>query len=171
MNHKLLAISAMAVLAIGVNAQTMDHTKCPLMGGTHEQGVDARGDKAMGFSHIATQHHFLLHDSGGAIQVVVHDPSDAKNLEAIRSHLKMIAGMFTEGNFKLPMFIHDTKVPGVDNMRRLRKDIVYRYEEIPNGGSVVIETRNTTAIAAVHNFLRFQIKDHRTGDPVTVSSK
>jgi hypothetical protein len=38
-----------------------------------------------------------------------------------------------------------------------------------DGGHIRIATESPEALAAVHDFLRFQIKDHQTGDPLTVS--
>jgi hypothetical protein len=39
---------------------------------------------------------------------------------AIRNHLAMIAGMFSKGDFTIPMFIHSTTPPGVQIMQRLK---------------------------------------------------
>jgi hypothetical protein len=36
---------------------------------------------------------------------------------------------------------------------------------------VDITTTNREALAAVHEFLAFQISDHKTGDPVTVRKR
>ena len=35
----------------------------------HQHQVNENGDKAMGFSHEKTTHHFILQTQGGAIQV------------------------------------------------------------------------------------------------------
>jgi len=67
------------------------------------------------------------------------------------------------------MFIHDTTVPGTQTMIKLKSDISYKYEELPDGAQVRITTANPTALKAIYNFIRFQVKDHRTGDPMTVS--
>ena len=53
-------------------------------------------------------------------------------------------------------------------MARLRDQIHYTYEETASGGEVKIGSSNAEAIAAVHEFLRFQIKDHKTGDSLQV---
>lgn len=132
--------------------------------GGHSHGVDTRGDKAMGFSHDKTKHHFRLFKDGGSIDVVVKSASDKEQVAAIRTHLKMISGMFSKGDFHLPMFIHDRTVPGQMTMEALRKEISYTFGELPDGARVRIRTSNPKAIAAVHNFMRFQIADHRTGD-------
>jgi hypothetical protein len=76
----------------------------------------------------------------------------------------MIAGMFSQGDFHLPMFIHDRTVPGQKTMETMRTAITYSYANLSEGGRVRIQTKNTKALAAIHNFLAFQVKDHRTGD-------
>jgi hypothetical protein len=55
-------------------------------------------------------------------------------------------------------------------MKRLRSSIRYTSETTDTGGRIRIETDSPEALAAVHDFLRFQIKDHGTGDPMTVSN-
>ncbi len=136
----------------------------------HFDGVDKRGDQAMGFSHEANMHHFLMFKDGGAIRVVPKDPKDADDLKMVRDHLKMIAGMFSAGDFRLPMFIHDTTVPGTQTMKKLKGEITYAYEEIPNGAQVRLTTKNPKALQAIYNFMRFQIKDHRTSDQMTITA-
>jgi hypothetical protein len=54
-------------------------------------------------------------------------------------------------------------------MRKEREQISYRFEEIPAGGRVRIKTQSEETLKAVHNFLRFQIRDHETGDSTDVS--
>ena len=77
--------------------------------------------------------------------------------------------MFAEGNFRAPMLIHDQTPPGVPTLQRLKKQIAWSFEKIDKGGRVRVVTENAEARAAIHEFLRFQISDHRTGDPLTVS--
>ena len=127
--------------------------------------MNERGEQAMGFSQTATTHHFLLKPDGGVIQVEANDPKDTSSRDNIRMHLGHIANMFADGDFNIPMFVHDTVPPGVPEMKRLQKRIHYTFEETPNGGRVIITTTNKTAIDAVHRFLRFQIQEHHTGDP------
>src|SRR5205823_14047671 len=154
------------------------HTDCPATGGDEskasgEGGHDAhlaaageRGAKAMGFSQTATTHHFILARDGGVIQVEVNDTKDAENRNLIRQHLSHVARMFADGDFNTPMFVHDRVPPGVPVMQRLKSEIKYDYEETTSGARVRIKTKNAEALAAVQDFLRFQIKDHRTGDPL-----
>jgi hypothetical protein len=129
-------------------------------------GVNERGDHAMGFSHEKTTHHFHLTADGGAIEVVANQPNDAASEEQIRAHLSHIAKMFKEGDFSAPMLIHGEAPPGVPTMKRLKADISYTIETIERGARVRIVTASAEAVEAIHEFLRYQIKDHQTGDSV-----
>jgi len=135
---------------------------------SHHAGVEKHGDQAMGFSHDTTTHHFRLAADGGAIEVTANDANDKTNTEAIRSHLSHIAVMFGNGDYSTPMFVHDGVPPGVTTMKILRAKIVYRYEEISSGGRVRIESGDPVSLAAIHDFLRFQISEHQTGDSLAV---
>jgi len=135
---------------------------------SHFEHVNHRGDMAMGFDHSKTTHHFCLYKDGGAIGVETNDAKDTWDRDAIRRHLHQIRAMFADGNFDLPMFIHATTPPGMKTLQRLRKQITYSYEVTAQGAQVRLRTRNSQAVQAIHKFLRFQIKDHRTGDPLTV---
>jgi len=127
-----------------------------------------RGAAAMGFDQDKTAHHFLLFEDGGAIDVSVKDASDTTNRDAIRAHLPHIAEMFGAGNFEAPMFVHDTRtVPGVAALAAMKSSLKYTYSETPRGGRVDIVSTNAEAVKALHQFFRFQITDHKTGDPLT----
>lgn len=133
-------------------------------------GVNRRGDQVMGFSHQKTDHHFLLFADGGEINVAANDPGDSASRDMIRMHLQQITGEFAAGDFTDPMLIHATVPPGAPVMKRLRARIDYRYAETPRGAQVRIVTRDREALDAVHEFLRFQIADHHTGDSTQVRS-
>ena len=136
----------------------------------HHAGVMERGEShaGMGFSQATTTHHFILTKTGGIIQVTANDATNAQQIDTIQMHLKHIAGMFSDGNFDIPHFVHDQTPPGVPKMKELAGAIHYSAEMMDAGGRVKITTDSPDGVAAVHDFLRFQIKDHATGDPLTV---
>ncbi len=137
----------------------------------HHAAVVQRGEEhaGMGFSQATTTHHFILTENGGIIQVTANDPNDKDQVSTIQMHLQHIVGMFSEGNFSIPHFVHGQTPPGVETMKKLQGSIHYSGESMANGGRVKIETSSTEALNAIHAFLQFQIKDHETGDPLTVS--
>jgi hypothetical protein len=130
--------------------------------------MNERGEEGMGFSQTSTTHHFLIEPNGGVIQVEVNDPSDTAVRDSIRKHLTHIAQAFKQGDFNIPMFVHETVPPGVPEMKRLRHKIDFSFEDTPGGGRVVIYTVDEESLAAIHKFLRFQIEEHNTGDSSTV---
>lgn len=148
-------------------------TDCPMhKAHAHDDSTSSamndRGEKGMGFSQTTTTHHFLLSADGGAIQVEANDATDTATRDNIRMHLTHIAKAFTTGDFAIPMFVHDTTLPGVPVMKELKDKIHYKFEETPGGARVVIATADPDALAAVLQFLRFQIAEHETGDSTAV---
>lgn len=137
-----------------------DHSK-------HEQ-MNKRGDQGMGFAQEKITHHFLLRKDGGAIQVTANSADDKTSKEEIQMHLHHITQAFKSGDFNIPMFVHDQTPPGVDVMAKLKDQIHYKYETAVNGGRVVISSPNAEAVAAIHEFLKSQITEHKTGDALEV---
>ena len=132
--------------------------------------MNERGDQAMGFSHLKATHHFRLTSDGGAIEIEANGAQDKATRDEIRMHLTHIAQMFSEGNFNAPMFIHDQTPPGVPIMQRLKSEIRYEFEKMPRGGRLRIKTSNTEALAAIQDFFRFQINEHKTGDALEIKN-
>jgi hypothetical protein len=137
----------------------------------HHAGVDRRGDAVMGFSHEKTTHHFYLTATGGLIDITANDAGDAESAAQIRGHLTHIRQMFSDGDFTAPILIHAMNPPGTATMTRLKAEITYSIEEIPSGGRIRVATANADALRAIHEFMRFQITDHRTGDPLTITKQ
>jgi len=122
---------------------------------------------AMGFDQSAVAHHFLLKRDGGAIDVAVRRASDRATLAAVRMHLQHAAGEFARGNFEAPVVTHGEAPTGVVTLQRLSSSIHYAYTQTRRGGRIDITTANGEAVAALHEFLRYQIAEHRTGDSTT----
>ena len=133
------------------------------------QDLATRGDHAMGFSHEKTTHHFFLYVNGGAIQVTANDPADTESRTQIRMHLGHMAQMFAAGDFQTPTLVHAEVPPGALVMKKLKSGIRYAFEEVERGGRIQIATNNPEALSAIHEFLRYQISDHQTGDPLKIT--
>jgi hypothetical protein len=143
-----------------------DHAACPMMASHAKRDqVDHRHDEATGVAHEKSVHHFTLTKDGGSIRLEVNDAGEVEARDRIREHLQVVARSFAAGDFSLPMTIHDQVPPGVEVMKKRRSAIRYSYEPSEKGGVVRISTRDAKALEAVHEFLRFQIRDHGTHDP------
>lgn len=173
MKTRLYFFVATVVLGafVVVNAQQQQPpSSSPMTGmpGMQDQKMNERGDHVMGFDHTKTTHHFRLLADGGSIEVEANSAKDVESRDQIRMHLGHIAKMFAAGNFNAPMLIHDQTPPGVPVMKNLKSDIQYKFEDTAQGGLVRILTSNPEALKAIHEFLRFQIKEHKTGDALEV---
>ena len=173
MNRLAMSLLLLVVPTFGQDTKQNDMRDCPMHAQqpAHKEVVESHGDQAMGFSHDKTTHHFRMMADGGAIEVTVNDPNDKVNTTAIRSHLSHIAMMFSNGDFSTPMFIHDGIPPGVTTMKLVRTAIQYTYNEMPTGAMVRIKSDDPIAVASIHDFLRFQIKEHQTGDSLEVATR
>jgi hypothetical protein len=173
--HPLRVIAVVLFASMTVSAAAQHPAMPPGM--THEEHLkqmqkdaelERRGRAAMGFDQEKTTHHFRLTPNGGAIDVIVNDPSDAASLVQVRAHLTDIAAEFAMGGFEKPLATHGEQPPGVATLHARRSTITYEYRDLPNGGRVAIETKDSRARRAVHDFLRYQIREHATGDPTIV---
>ena len=126
--------------------------------------LNKRGDHEMGFSHDKTTHHFELNQDGGLIEVRSNDLKDTESRDQIRGHFHHIVQMFSAGNFNVPMLVHAQAVPGTAVMSQLRDQLHWELQETPRGARIMIAANNKGALVAVHEFLRYQISDHKTGD-------
>jgi hypothetical protein len=173
------ALASAVILAwpSSATAQQPDPATCPMhaehmaaKAHGHAADVDARGDEVMGFSHTATTHHFRILADGGAIEITANDPQDTASLAAIRSHLTTVAAAFAKGDFAMPLAIHGETPAGAPTLAGHAADIDYRYEETPQGARVHLLAKTPETLAAIHEFLRYQITEHRTGDPLEPAS-
>ena len=172
---KTLALT-FGILTLLSGAAAAQHSSMPA-GISHEEhlrqlqkdeALRQRGALAMGFDQDKTTHHFLLQVSGGAIVVSAKNATDTVSIAQIRSHFRDIAASFAGGAFDKPVETHAELPPGAAVMAANKKLIIYRYEERADGAGVLIETADAETRKAIHDFLRYQIVEHKTGDPLTV---
>lgn len=149
-------------MAAAAKQQQHQHVKAD-GSAAHGQEVDQRHD-TFGMPHDASTHSFRLFADGGAIELRANDRGDAKVIAAIQQHLQDIAGEFKKGDFSTPRFVHGYTPQGVEAMAQTAKTIEYRYEMLPAGGRIRLTTKDAKALAAVHDFLRFQVIEHRTAN-------
>ena len=124
--------------------------------------VQARGTKVMGVDQLTARHEFDLLPDGARISLRAA-PNDSAGVVAIRAHFRDIARKFARGNFAAPGMVHDRTVPGTRTMTAKRRAIAYRMHELPRGAELWITTEDSTALAAIREFVKFQRADHRAG--------
>jgi hypothetical protein len=123
--------------------------------------VQRRGQGVMGVDQYTSKHVFLDLPDGGRIVLDRDDATDTVAVRTIRAHMRDIAQAFTQGNFSAPGLVHAQEVPGTRVMAARRAAISYSASDRPRGAEVRIQTSDSLAVAAVHEFLKFQRSDHR----------
>jgi hypothetical protein len=124
--------------------------------------VQSRGHVAMGVDQYTFSHRFESLPDGGRI-TLERTEDDSAGVARIRDHMRTIALAFQRGNFALPGFVHDRKVPGTAVMAERRYHITYTTDSLPGGAQLRIRSDDTAAVTAIHRFLAFQRRDHRAG--------
>jgi hypothetical protein len=171
------------VAAFAFSAQADDMSSCPMHAqhmaaaaktnadgsSSHGTEVDHRHDTLV-MSHETTHHSFRLFRDGGAIELVANAADDAATIEAVRTHVRMIADQFAANDFSTPMFVHDKTPDGVSDIKRLHSDIKFQFETLPAGARIHMTTSNGEALAALHAFLKFQVVEHRTDNSGAVEN-
>jgi hypothetical protein len=115
----------------------------------------------MGVDQYTSTHQFEPLPDGGRISLV-RQSDDPQGVAQIRTHMQRIAAAFRKGDFSLPGLVHDRAVPGTSVMAARQSRITYTPDTVPNGGTLRIHSTDSLAIEAVHQFLAFQRRDHRT---------
>jgi hypothetical protein len=161
----VLLTSAALGFAASSAAQNRNHQQSPE---AHHHRVLERGEQRMGFNQQTTTHHFVLLPDGGLVRVQANASDDHAGITQIRKHLREIRGKFSAGDFEAPEFIHAQTPPGIPVMQQQKDAIRYSYRAIRDGAELRISSKQAEAVAAIHQFLKFQIADHKTGDPLRV---
>jgi hypothetical protein len=163
------------LFSIALAAGSGDQTACPMHeqhmkaahaddSASHGAEVDARHD-TFGMSHESSHHNFRQFKDGGAIELRANDPNDTAMIDMIRTHLREINASFVKSDFSTPMFVHGHAPDGVAEMKQLARRIRYRYEDVEHGGRIRVTSTDPKALAAIHDFLKFQVVEHHTSDP------
>jgi hypothetical protein len=150
----------------GEHAGHRDHAGHASHAGAHGdsayRAMQARGQKIMGVDQYTSAHQFQSLPDGGRIELQ-RDRDDSVGTAAIRAHLRQIARAFSAGDFRAPFAVHDDTVPGVPVLRARRSAISYDVSDLPRGAELRIHSNDAVAIDAIHRFLAYQRREHRTG--------
>jgi len=146
-------------LTIGVGSTLFGQS--PAKPDTAFASMQQRGKQAMGVDQYTSTHKFDSFPTGGRIELQ-RDKDDSAGVAAIRAHIRDIARAFKTGDFSTPAFVHMQAVPGTKEMAALRSKITYQVHDLPRGAELHITTSDTTALAAIHQFMAFQRGEHHS---------
>ncbi len=119
-------------------------------------------------------HHFYLYPDGGMMTLTVTDPSDAETRKAVRAYVQRVSQLMVVGNLTRLREQFGDGVPGLNRIAeaRGRKATITVHSSTPDEGSqIIFSTSDAAALEGLHDFLRFQITDLKTGDPLEVRER
>lgn len=152
------ALAFLSIMAVPLSAQSGMH-HADSSADTDFTKMQHRGKMVMGVDQYTSAHRFDDLPDGGRIELQ-RDSSDTAGVRIIREHLSGIARQFAAGDFSNPAFVHAGEVPGTATMQARRSAIRYQFHPLPGGGEVRITSHDTEAIAAIHQFLAYQRREH-----------
>jgi len=156
-----LVLSSLLIVPSRLVAQHDAHAHSDMHGDSAFHAMQARGHDVMGVDQYTSVHRFDALADGGRIELQ-RDRDDSVGVATIRAHLRSIARAFAAGDFTAPAEVHRETVPGVGTMRAHRAAIRYAVTDLPRGAALRIRSADPEAVAAVHRFLAFQRRAHRT---------
>jgi len=130
-----------------------------------------RGEKAMGFLKLPATHSFLTErGKGGVIKSRLKTPpmlpietKSGCTWDTSQKHFKR------RFRHSVDLCVHDTVPPGVPEMKRLRKNIQYAFEENSGcGDALLFPLRTKKPLKPSIDSCASQIEEHKTGDPLDV---
>jgi hypothetical protein len=125
------------------------------------RAMQTRGQDVMGVDQYTSVHRFDSLGDGGRIELQ-RDRDDSVGAATIRAHLRSLARAFAAGDFSAPAMVHLERVPGVPVMRSRRSAIRYDVSDLPRGAELRIRSADAVAVEAIHRFLAYQRREHRT---------
>ncbi len=114
----------------------------------------------MPFDLAKTTHFFDDNPNGGIQTVTANDRADARQVELIRSHLRMAAQQFSRGDFSDPAAIHGQDMPGLGTLRKAGNRLRVSYSEVPGGARLDYASRDPAVVDAIHAWFAAQRGDH-----------
>lgn len=155
----MLALGAATTLVACHREGSQAGRRAATAGDSGFAGVQRRGAAVMGVNQYTSRHVFQPLADGGRIELQ-RSVDDSAGVAQIRRHMQMIARQFADGDFRLPGVVHDREVPGTRIMAERRDAIHYTVESLPRGGAVRVQSGDSLAVRAIHDFLAFQRQDH-----------
>jgi len=116
----------------------------------------------MGFNQSKILHESKSTTTGGEILITALNNSDVETIKQIKNHISDIQKEFSSGTFTKPFYIHAhaQDVAGTKIMSEKKDFIKYSINEINNGATLILETKDKELLNAIHQFITFQGAEH-----------
>ena len=161
---KLATVAFMLLASVQVaHAQHAGHDSTQAQKDSAFHAMQSRGQAVMGVDQYSSAHKFEDLPNGGRIELQ-RDVDDSVGVRKIREHFIEIAESIRQGDFRAPGLVHATTVPGVDVMMARRNALRVVIGNLPRGGELRLTSEDAEVVKAIHDFLDFQRREHRTGE-------
>ena len=158
--RSICLLASLSLLAVAISAQEPPK---PFVDPT----LLSRVTKVSGFDNERVNRHFYVLKNGGAVEITVKDPNDEATIKAIQAHLKKESDLWTKGNFETLTTVYGRPPEGAAQLKKLRDEVTYAVVAEENGAVIRMFTVNQSAKSAIHDYLKFQIDQLKTGDPTS----
>ncbi len=133
-----------------------------------EQEVDTRFSRALGVPLDKVTIHYYLVKNGGVIELSAKNTGDSGTIAALQKYLQNQKDLWEKGKETAVTEVHMHPPEAAATMRKLRNDITFYAAKTDNGGVLRMFSINDQARVAIQDYLRFEINEHKTGDPTTL---
>lgn len=123
--------------------------------------MDHRHGDLIGVDRKALVHRFVKVPGGGDVELNRRS-GDSTGAAQVRVHLAIVSDAFKRGDFSIPGVVHEKPVAGTDVMTRKASVITYEVTASQDGAILRIRTSDPEALRAIHSFIDFQAREHRT---------
>lgn len=132
------------------------------------EDTSARFSRALGVPLDKVTLHFYLVKNGGVVELSAKDTADAATIAALQKYLQSQKDLWEKGKETAVTDVHMRAPESAATMRKLRNEITFYMAKTDNGGVLRMFSINEQARAAIQDYLRFEIGEHKTGDATTL---
>ena len=128
--------------------------------------VNSRFGKALGTDVEKIVQHYYLLKNGGVMEFTAKDPGDTSTISALQKYMNAQKDLFEKGKIDADAEVHSRVPDGVPALKKLRNEITFFAVKSENGAALRMFSVDNEARQAIQQFLKFQISEHKTGDPM-----
>ncbi len=133
---------------------------------SREIELNSRFSKALGVDANKIVQHYYLVKNGGVIEFAAKDSSDNAAISAVQKYFETQKDLFEKGRNDADADVHGKIPDGMLILKKLRNEITFFAVKNEDGGALRMFSTNDQARQAIQDFLKFQINEHKTGDPL-----
>ena len=134
-----------------------------------ENDLKTRVSKVLGTDVDKIVQHYYLVKNGGVIEFTAKDPADNATISTVQKYLETQKDLFEKGKADADTGVYGKVPDGLPALKKLRNDITFFAVNTDSGAALRMFSVNDQARQAIQDFMKFQINEHKTGDPLQVA--